>query len=249
MLIVSASLVLSPAVLQGQDHAAPGPASQHTAHKTQGFADYALGKVNPNDTDYGAALDAARGATVEHTLDDLYFWSNVVALLLLSGLTTVFLLHLRAADKKEIIAATLIAQLWNGRVSDRIEIERRTEQYNSLVGEHNAVVERELMARSQAAPSEDKEATDLKRSVENLDCRAKAGILPASAESQNQLDVAPSDTPVSAVGALNQQQRTVLLQRRIEAMRNTEQNLKERLNQTSALLEQERQRNQALKGA
>jgi len=249
MVLVFATLVLSPAVLQGQDRVAVSPTPQQAVHKPQGFADYALGKINPNDTDYGAALDGARGATVKHTMDDLYFWSNVVALILLSGVTTVFLFHLCAADKKEIIAATLIAQLWNGRVSDRIEIERRTEQYNSLVDEHNAVVERELMARSQPAPSEDHEATDLKRSVENLDSRAKARTLPATAESQNRLDAAPSDTPAPATAALNQQQRTVLLERRIEAMKNTEQNLKERLNQTSALLEQERQRNQVLKGA
>ena len=142
VVLVFAALILVPAGLPGQDQAA---ASHHTAHKPQGFADYALGKINPNDTDYGEALDAARGATVTHTMDDLYFWSNVVALILLSGVTTAFLFHLRAADKKEITAATLIAQLWNGRVSDRIEIERRTDQYNSLVDEHNAVVERELI--------------------------------------------------------------------------------------------------------
>ena len=164
VVLVFAVLVPVPPVLQGQNQAA---ASHHAAHKPQGFADYALGKINPNDTDYGEALDAARGATVAHTMDDLYFWSNVVALILLSGVTTAFLFHLRAADKKEITAATLIAQLWNGRVSDRIEIERRTDQYNSLVDEHNAVVERELMARSQPALSEDSDATDLKRSVEN----------------------------------------------------------------------------------
>jgi hypothetical protein len=249
MVLVFAALVLGPAVLQGQEQAAASPAPQPAAHRPQGFAGYALGKINPNDTDYGAALDAARGATVKRTMDDLYFSSNVVTLILLSGVTTVFLFHLRAADKKEIIAATLIAQLWNGRVSDRIEIERRTEQYNSLVDEHNAVVERQLMARSHPAPGEDQEATDLKRSVANLDSRAKGGTLPASTESQTRLDVASSNTPVPAAAALNQQQRTVLLERRIEAMRNTEQNLKERLNQTSALLEQERQRNQALKGA
>jgi hypothetical protein len=182
-------------------------------------------------------------------MDDLYFWSNVVALILLSGVTTAFLFHLRAADKKEITAATLIAQLWNGRVSDRIEIERRTEQYNSLVDEHNAVVERELIARSQPAPSEDSDATDLKRSVEDLDSRTKAGTIPALAESTIHPVASPSNTPMPAMEALSQQQRTVLLERRIEAMRNTEQNLKERLNQTSALLEQERQRNQVLKGA
>jgi hypothetical protein len=242
-------LVFGPAFIYGQDHASSPNAQPQKSHKAQGFADYALGKVNPNDTDYGAALDAARGSTVAHTMDDLYFWSNVVALILLSGVTTAFLFHLRAADKKEITAATLIAQLWNGRVSDRIEIERRTEQYNSLVDEHNAVVERELMARSQPAPSEDSDATDLKRSVENLDSRTKAGALPALAESTIHPVAGPSNTPMSATEALSQQQRTVLLERRIEAMRNTEQNLKERLNQTSALLEQERQRNQVLKGA
>lgn len=246
VVLVFAALILVPAGLPGQDQAA---ASHHTAHKPQGFADYALGKINPNDTDYGEALDAARGATVTHTMDDLYFWSNVVALILLSGVTTAFLFHLRAADKKEITAATLIAQLWNGRVSDRIEIERRTDQYNSLVDEHNAVVERELITRSQPAPSKDSDATDLKRSVENLDTRAKAGTLPALAESTIHPVAGPSNTPISAMEAQGQQQRTVLLERRIEAMRNTEQNLKERLNQTSALLEQERQRNQVLKGA
>jgi hypothetical protein len=248
MLILFATLVLSPAVLEGQDNAATGPASPHTTHRPQGFADYALGKINPNDTDYGAALAVARDASVKHTLDDMYFWSNLVALILLSGVTTFFLFHLRAADKKEIIAATLIAQLWNGRVSDRVEIERRTKQYNNLVDEHNAVVERELMARSQAVPSEDQEATDLKRSVENLDYRPKVGNLPAPAENKNRSDAGPPDAPTPADGGSKQQQ-TVLLERRIEAMKNTEQNLKERLNQTSALLEQERQRNQALKGA
>jgi hypothetical protein len=41
----------------------------------------------------------------------------------------------------------------------------------------------------------------------------------------------------------------MLLERQIEAMRNTEHNLKERLNQATFQLEQERQRNAALKGA
>jgi len=50
----------------------------------------------------------------------------------------------RSAAKKEIIAATIIAELWNGRISDRIEILRRTEQFNQLVELHNTEVERAL---------------------------------------------------------------------------------------------------------
>src|ERR1700729_1053830 len=92
--IVFAILLLGSDVLQGQEQAAASAMSQHATHKAQGFGDYALGKINPKNTDYGAAFDAARGAFVTHTLDDLYFWSNVVTLVLLSVLTTVFLFHL-----------------------------------------------------------------------------------------------------------------------------------------------------------
>jgi hypothetical protein len=97
------------------------------AAKRQGFFDYSLGKINPRDKDYGAAMQSGRAALVEDSVDDLYFWSNVVTLLLLCGIVAVVFLQWRAANKREVIASFLIAQLWNGRVSDRIEIERRTE--------------------------------------------------------------------------------------------------------------------------
>ena len=45
------------------------------------------------------------------------------------------------------------------------------------------------------------------------------------------------------------QQNNLLLQRRVEALQNSEQNLKQRLNQTTVLLDQERRRNATLKGA
>jgi hypothetical protein len=57
--------------------------------------------------------------------------------------------------------------------------------------------------------------------------------------------------PVAAAdgGSRDLQQSNVLLQRRVEALENTEQNLKQRLNQATLLLDQERRRNAALKGA
>jgi hypothetical protein len=76
---------------------------------------------------------------------------------LLIGVTGFFFLHLRSADKKERIAATLIAQMWNGRVSDKIEIERRTERYNALADEHNRLVEKSLCA---ATPRRQRETPD-----------------------------------------------------------------------------------------
>jgi len=248
-LLVHTVLVFGPSFIYGQDHAPTPYAQPQNSHKVQGFVDYALGKVNPNDTDYGAALDAERGTTVAHTIDDLYFWSNVVALVLLSGVTTVFLFHLRTADKKEITAATLIAQLWNGRVSDRIEIERRTEQYNNLVDEHNAVVERELMTKAPEADSETKPATSLNRTVGEITDALRPENRSAPRTSFEPMPSGAKDAAATGIEVVRLQQENVLLEHRVEAMRNTEQNLKERLNQTTSLLDQERRRNQALKGA
>jgi predicted RNase H-like nuclease (RuvC/YqgF family) len=61
----------------------------------------------------------------------------------------------------------------------------------------------------------------------------------------------PGTNEAAAMGneVVRLQQDNLLLEHRVEAMRNTEQNLKERLNQTTSLLDQERRHNQALKGA
>jgi hypothetical protein len=143
------------------------PASQHTGQLTrrqqQSFTDYALGRINPGNSDVGRAYQEAREQIVHYTTDDLYFWSNCVSLTLLIGVTGFFFLHLRSADKKERIAATLIAQMWNGRVSDKIEIELRTERYNALADEHNRLVERSL---SVATPRRRGETSDTTRGVE-----------------------------------------------------------------------------------
>jgi hypothetical protein len=182
-------------------------------------------------------------------MDDLYFWSNVIALILLTGVTTAFFFHLRAADKKEIIAATIIAQLWNGRMSDRIEIERRTEQFNNLVAEHNAVVERELTTNAPEADRETPPAANLNRTVGEITDAPRPENRSAPRSS---FDPVPTDAKQAAATGnevVRLQQDNLLLEHRVEAMRNTEQNLKERLNQTTSLLDQERRRNQALKGA
>ncbi|HZP04658.1 MAG TPA: hypothetical protein VFB43_07145 [Terracidiphilus sp.] len=211
-----------------------GPA----APKRQGFFAYVLGKINPQNTDYGATIESSRHSLEEHTIDDLYFWSNVVTLVLLSGSAAVVFLQWRAMDKRELIAASLIAQLWNGRVSDRIEIERRTDQFNQLVDTHNADVERSLAQRASLSERENDKPANLARSVRDLtDATVSRGTAPDPAGPQ-------------ATGALVvDQQNVLLLQRRVEALQNSERNLKQRLNQTTALLDEERRRNSSLKGA
>lgn len=224
----------------GQNTSQPKAAPIQSARKPQGFFDYALGKINPQEKDYGAAIETLRSGVVEHTIDDLYFWSNVVTLLLLCGLAALILLQWRAIERREVIAASLITQLWNGRVSDRIEIERRTEQFNRLVETRNAEVERAISEATATSKTKEQEAGKLSRSVRNL-AEAPKTFSPAAP--------AAEPAPAVTVGVAGLQQNNLLLQRRVEALQNSEQNLKQRLNQTTVLLDQERRRNATLKGA
>jgi hypothetical protein len=223
----------------GQNANQPGPRKAQLAPKHQGFFDYALGKINPHNKDYGASIESIRGALVESTIDDLYFWSNAVTLVLLCGVSALVLFQWRATDKRELIAASLIAQLWNRRVSDRIEIERRTQQFNRLVEAHNAEVEATLSRKPGPSDAAGDAAGSLKGSIRNL--AEGRGISPAEAEKI--AASAPDGTTASL------EQSNLLLQRRVEALQNSEQNLKQRLNQTTVLLDQERRRNATLKGA
>jgi hypothetical protein len=245
-LIVIFLVLLSVTTSLGQGQGQEPPVPQHP-RKQQGFFDYILGKVNPDGNDYGTSMQTGRDAVVAHTIDDLYFWSNVVTLLLLTGVSALTLLQWRSSDKKEVIAAALIAELWNGRVSDRIEIEQRTEQHNRLVETHNAEVEKALALKSQPSAQEKDAAGNLSRSVRELtDAR-----VPASNKGQSPAPTGADATSTAAPdgNAADLQQSNLLLQRRVEAMQNNEQNLKQRLNQTTILLDQERRRNASLKGA
>jgi hypothetical protein len=237
------------AQLPSQTPSRPAFVGAQSAPKRQGFFDYVLGKINPRNKDYGVTLESARNAIVENSVHDLYFWSNVVSLFLLTAAACVIFLQWRSMDKRELIAASLIAQLWNGRASDRIEIERRTEQFNQLVEVHNAEVERALSAKSK--PSDDGEHADseLKRTVDRLENRqAKAGVV-ARGGARTPALTAAADNQNAGDAATGFEQRNAMLELQVEAMKNTEANLRKRLNDTLVQLEQERTRNQRLKGA
>jgi len=228
---------------QSQSSSAP----PHSTQKQKGFFEYALGKVNPDGNDYGASIQAGRDAIVERTIDDSYFWSNVVTLLLLTGTAAIVLLQWRSSDKKEVIAASLIAELWNGRISDGIELERRTEQFNQLAARHNAEVERTLSLGPSPSEHEREAAGNLSRSVRKLTEGGATPVRRYPSSGGPLAEVAIAGAPDT--GTASSQQSTLLLQRQLEAMQNTELNLKQRLNQTTLLLDQERRRNAALKGA
>jgi len=217
------------------------PSPAHPATKrSQGFLDYALGKINPSNKDYGSSAADARGEVVAYTIQDLYFWSNVVSLTLLAATSTAFVLVLRTQDKREIIAATFIAQLWNGRVVDRKEIVRRTAMYNTLVEAKNA-----SLTIKPPAPPEEEHATATTAPAKEEKPSAKSGVQRKAIVSDSPSSEGETGSPDGSESG----QAGLALKTQVQALRNSERNLRARLNQVSQDLERERQRNQALKGA
>jgi len=217
------------------------PSPAHPATKrSQGFLDYALGKINPSNKDYGSSAADARGEVVAYTIQNLYFWSNVVSLTLLAATSTAFVLVLRTQDKREIIAATFIAQLWNGRVVDRKEIVRRTAMYNTLVEAKNA-----SLTIKPPAPPEEEHATATTAPAKEEKPSAKSGVQRKAVVSDSPSSEGETGSPDGSESG----QAGLALKTQVQALRNSERNLRARLNQVSQDLERERQRNQALKGA
>ncbi len=233
------SMVLgAPCICMAQTPASPS--AHPAARRSQGFLDYALGKINPGNKDYGSVAANGRSEVVAYTLQSLYFWSNLVSLTLLAATSTALVLVLRTQDKREIIAASIIAQLWNGRVGDRKEIVHRTAMYNALVEAKNSALnlkpdpksEQELSSRVTKSSSDEKPS-------------GKPGV-------QGKADVSTSPSSkgeTGGTGSSDPEQDSLLKEKQFKALRDSERNLRTRLNQVSQELERERQRNQTLKGA
>ena len=249
LLIIPLLFCLAAPNMVGQTQSTSPQKAVQTQRQSQGFFDYALGKINPSNTDYGASMASSRDSIVNHTVDDLYFWSNVITLGLLVCAAGIIYFEWRSAAKNEIVAATIIAELWNGRVSDRIEILRRTEQFNQLAERHNAEIESALMAKQLPNQAAEPETTDLKDTVHALARMANARNEDAAGSSSDVPGTSLADPLLAGNSTMTVQQQVQLLKNSLEATRNSERNLRERLNQTNTQLDEERRRNRTLKGA
>jgi hypothetical protein len=217
--------------------------SHRVTKRSQGFLDYVLGKINPNNHDYGSSAADARSELVAYTVRDLYFWSNVVSLALLTGTSMAFVFVLRTQEKREIIAANLIAQLWNGRVVDQREIVRRTRMYNALVEAKNAALDKKAATSADGSSVDATSASSVKEKPSQ-----KSGVQTGAVALKSSTSSVPHGA-TTGLPSQNWEAKVRLLESQNQALRGTQVNLKERLNQMSQDLEQERRRNQTLKGA
>ena len=125
------------------------PAARQPTKQGDGFVDFALKQVNSQNKDYGCQIDDARKLMVDETIKSITSWAVLVALSFLI-LSFFFLLHQhRERNRREIIAAGILAQYHNALIDARSQADDAIRRYNELVNRTNTATEACLRTASQ----------------------------------------------------------------------------------------------------
>jgi hypothetical protein len=145
------------------------PGAKQPAKHGDGFVDFALKQVNSQNKDYGCEIDDARKLLVDETIKSITSWAVLVALSFLT-LSFFLLLHQhRERNRREIIAAGLLAQYHNTLADARSQADAAISRYNELVNRTNAAAEAtlrtapQLLEHAQATASAAHSARDVKQ--------------------------------------------------------------------------------------
>jgi hypothetical protein len=85
-------------------------ANERQSKPRAGFVDFTLKRINPSDKDYGQMISASRNLLLAETIENSYFWSNVVSLGLLGCLFILVLYQQKHLSRAEWKSAEIVAQ-------------------------------------------------------------------------------------------------------------------------------------------
>jgi len=85
-------------------------ANEGPSKPRSGFVDFTLKGINPSDKDYGQLISASRNLLLAETIENGYFWSNVVSLGLLGCLFILVVYQQKHLNRAEWKSAEIVAQ-------------------------------------------------------------------------------------------------------------------------------------------
>lgn len=241
---VVAIITTSP-VLSQRSHFDPAPGKP--AAQNSGFLDSSLGLINPRNTDYGCQINAERQFFVEQTLKNFDFWVIGITVSLLISSLFVLLHQNHERDRREIIAAGLLAQYHNALVDARSHANQAIHRHNELVKRNNAAAESTLRA-----PSQEGDKSQTKSDQTNSSAAAQPAIRHSRARNgeahgaENRDD--RSSTRESHSVEVDSIAQISVLQKQLEASRERENNLKKQLAATERRSSRLQANNDAVSG-
>jgi hypothetical protein len=129
-------------------HSKYDPGAQNPSSKPKdGFIDYTLKRINPSDKDSGYCIDDGRKVLLADTIENGYFWSNLVALGLLGCLFIIIAYQQRQRTRSEWMTAETLAQYENALARANAQVDEATNRNHGLMEALAAVKEAALRSQ------------------------------------------------------------------------------------------------------
>jgi hypothetical protein len=113
----------------------PVDAQKPTAKDKQGLVDFAAGRINPGDQNYGQCIDEGRRILIEESIDRAYFWSNLAAVGIALCLFVVVVHQHRSQQRREIMTAEIVNQYRNALSRAEAQVAEVTKRNHAFMGE------------------------------------------------------------------------------------------------------------------
>ena len=257
--IVGTSLLLTAVcvgVLQAQ-RSAYDPATQGAPAKPkQGFVDYTLKRINPSDKDYGECLDQGRKLILHESIQNGYFWSNVVTLSLLSCLFIIVVYQHRQRVRREWTIAAVLRQYEHALLRANAQVDEATKRNHELSEELTST--RENASRSPIVLTERRESptprATSKRTTETHPVEATVAAMPLVSAGVTIPNGRENGSKVAnQIGLFKPEVDLILkvnsLEQQLGRSQEQEKQLRRQLTQSDLRLQAEQQKNRSLKGA
>ena len=108
-------------------------ANERPSKPRAGFVDFTLKRVNPSDKDYGQVISVGRNLVLAETIENGYFWSNVVSLGLLGCLFILVVYQQKHLTRAEWKSAEIVAQYEHALKRANVQVADATKRNSEII--------------------------------------------------------------------------------------------------------------------
>jgi hypothetical protein len=108
-------------------------ANERPSKPRAGFVDFTLKRINPSDKDYGQMISAGRNLLLAETIENGYFWSNVVSLGLLGCLFILVVYQQKHLNRAEWKSAEIVAQYEHALKRANVQVADATKRNSEII--------------------------------------------------------------------------------------------------------------------
>jgi hypothetical protein len=237
-------------------HSKYDPGVQNPSSKPKdGFIDYTLKRINASDKDYGYCIEDARKVLLAETIENGYFWSNVVALGLLGCLFIIIVYQRRQQTRSEWMTAETLAQCENALARANAQVDEAAKRNHGLMEALAAVKEAALRSQPLSTDPLDPAAVRAARS-RAANTLATPTAAPKNVAAKPAVDqstaVATAPEAGGQIGLFKPEVDLITkvnsLQQQLSRSKQLENELRRQLNEGGRKLQAEQEKNRSLKG-